>query len=88
MRAKQLRYWKKGSSTNSIQKIENEKHKPLLLSPPPTINQFSPTVAPACPARAVGISPCWVGLDHSIYKITENDDCKNIEQQNAYFQPE
>lgn len=26
-------------------------------------------VTPACPARGVGISPCWVGLDHSIYKM-------------------
>ena len=42
---------------------------PLLLSPPPTMNQFSPTVIPACPARGVGISPCCVGLDHSIYAI-------------------
>lgn len=42
---------------------------PLLLSPPPTINQFSPTVTPACPALGVGMSPCCVGLDHSIYAV-------------------
>lgn len=49
--------------------VELAVYIPLLLSPPPTMNQFSPTVTPACPARGVGISPCCEGLDHSIYTV-------------------
>lgn len=40
---------------------------PVLLSPPPTIYQFSPTVTPAWPARGDGTMPCCLGFDHSIY---------------------
>lgn len=33
------------------------------------MNQFSPTVTPEWPARGLGISPCCIGFDHSIYDI-------------------